>query len=135
MTTAVASQLVGLLNSRIGLIILFGVGGGALSVWLMKNFMDSIPVELDQAAYIDGATHWQTQLTVAKLHNVWHPEVVYDVHQMGANAARLFVPPFLDPVDPNVDPILVQETSQSRNGDGALAPLVCAEHRSLELHA
>jgi arabinogalactan oligomer/maltooligosaccharide transport system permease protein len=53
-------QLVGLLNSRIGLIILFGVGGGALSVWLMKNFMDSIPVELDQAAYIDGATHWQT---------------------------------------------------------------------------
>ncbi len=53
-------QLVGLLNSITGLILLFGVGGGALSVWLMKNFMDSIPKELDQAAYIDGAGHWTT---------------------------------------------------------------------------
>lgn len=53
-------QVVGLLNKITGLILLFGVGGGALSVWLMKNFMDSIPKELDQAAYIDGATHWQT---------------------------------------------------------------------------
>ncbi len=53
-------QMVGLLDSLLGLVLLFGVGGGALSVWLMKNFMDSIPKELDQAAYIDGATHWQT---------------------------------------------------------------------------
>ncbi len=53
-------QVVGLLNTITGLIILFGVGGGALSVWLMKNFMDSIPKELDQAAYIDGAGHWTT---------------------------------------------------------------------------
>ena len=26
---------------------------------LMKNFMDSIPKELDEAASIDGATNWQ----------------------------------------------------------------------------
>src|SRR5580692_4838563 len=25
----------------------------------------------------------ETQLTVSKLHNVWHPEIVYDVHQQG----------------------------------------------------
>jgi hypothetical protein len=25
----------------------------------------------------------ETQLTIAKLHNVWHPEIVYDVHQQG----------------------------------------------------
>jgi hypothetical protein len=56
-------------------------------------------------------TQVESQLTVSKLHNVWHPQVVYDVHQMGANAARLFVPPFLDPIDPNVDPLLVQQTN------------------------
>ncbi len=42
----------------------------------------------------------------ATLENRWHPEIVYDVHQMGDNAARLFVPPWMDPIDPNVDPIL-----------------------------
>ena len=42
----------------------------------------------------------------ANLENLWHPEIVYDVHQMAANGARLFVPPWMDPVDPNIDPIL-----------------------------
>ena len=42
----------------------------------------------------------------ATLENKWHPEIVYDVHQMGENQARLFVPPWMDPVDPNIDPIL-----------------------------
>jgi hypothetical protein len=51
----------------------------------------------------------ETQLTISKLHNVWHPEIVYDVHQQGANASRLFVPPWLDPAEPNIDPILMQE--------------------------
>ncbi len=26
----------------------------------------------------------ETQLTISKLHNVWHPQIVYDVHQQGA---------------------------------------------------
>jgi Zinc carboxypeptidase len=51
----------------------------------------------------------ETRLTISKLHNVWHPEIVYDVHQQGANASRLFVPPWLDPAEPNIDPILLQE--------------------------
>jgi zinc carboxypeptidase len=50
----------------------------------------------------------ETRNTV-KLQNVWHPEIVYDVHQQGANASRLFVPPWLDPIEPNIDPILSQE--------------------------
>ncbi len=51
----------------------------------------------------------ETRATVAKLHNVWHPHVVYDVHQQGPAAARMFVPPWMDPIEPNIDPILVQE--------------------------
>ena len=51
----------------------------------------------------------ETRNTVSKLHNVWHPQIVYDVHQQGQFEARLFVPPWLDPIEPNVDPILAQE--------------------------
>ncbi|NUO64025.1 MAG: hypothetical protein HOQ11_08335 [Gemmatimonadaceae bacterium] len=48
----------------------------------------------------------ETRLTVDSLHNVWHPEVVNDIHQQGSSAARIFIPPYMDPVEPNVDPIL-----------------------------
>jgi len=52
-------------------------------------------------------TQKETQLTVGKLHNVWHPQIVHDIHQMGSRGARLFVPPWIDPVEPNVDPLLI----------------------------
>ncbi len=52
-------------------------------------------------------TQKETQLTVAQLHNVWHPQIVHDIHQMGSNGARFFVPPWTDPIEPNVDPLLV----------------------------
>lgn len=51
----------------------------------------------------------ETRLTISKLHNVWHPQIVYDVHQQAANASRIMAPPWLDPVEPNIDPILMQE--------------------------
>lgn len=47
-------------------------------------------------------TQVETQLTVDKIHNVWHPQIVHDVHQQGANGARLFLPPYMAPVEPNV---------------------------------
>lgn len=50
----------------------------------------------------------ETRNVVSRLHNVWHPQIVYDVHEQGGYASRLFVPPWLDPIDPNVDPILAQ---------------------------
>lgn len=53
----------------------------------------------------------ETRATIGRLHNVWHPQIVYDVHQQGAYGARLFVPPWLDPTEPNIDPILMQETN------------------------
>ncbi len=52
-------------------------------------------------------TQVETRLTVDSLHNVWHPQIVHDIHQMDSDGARLFVPPYLDPVEPNVDPLLV----------------------------
>ncbi|MGI6644065.1 MAG: M14 family zinc carboxypeptidase [Bacillota bacterium] len=51
----------------------------------------------------------ENRLTVEKVHHVWHPHIVFDLHQMGDLGFRLFVPPYLDPYDPNVDYILRQE--------------------------
>ena len=43
------------------------------------------------------------QRLTASLENAWHPQIVYDVHQQGSYASRMFVPPWLNPIDPNVD--------------------------------
>jgi hypothetical protein len=53
-------------------------------------------------------TQVETRLVTRMLYKEWFPEIVYDVHQMGSNGVRLFVPPFQDPVNPNLDPALVE---------------------------
>ncbi|MBS1797609.1 MAG: hypothetical protein JSS81_27545 [Acidobacteria bacterium] len=53
-------------------------------------------------------TQTETQLTVDKIHNVWHPQIVHDIHQQGANGARFFLPPYMPPVEPNVPKELVE---------------------------
>jgi hypothetical protein len=36
----------------------------------------------------------------------WHPQVFLTMHQMGANGPRFFVPPNVDPIDANYDPLV-----------------------------
>jgi len=52
-------------------------------------------------------TQAETRITIEKIHNIYHPHITLDMHQMGENGARLFVPPYIDPIEPNVDPIIV----------------------------
>jgi len=40
------------------------------------------------------------------LYHDWIPQIHIDEHQMGENDARLFLPPFADPPNPNVHPLL-----------------------------
>src|SRR6058998_3454667 len=58
-------------------------------------------------------TQVETRLVTRMLYNDWFPEVVYDVHQMGTNGVRLFLPPFQDPVNPNLEPALVAAINQA----------------------
>ena len=53
-------------------------------------------------------TQVETQITVDKIHNVWHPQIVHDIHQQGALGSRLFLPPYMPPVEPNVPKAIVQ---------------------------
>src|SRR5262245_39752519 len=56
-------------------------------------------------------TQVETQLTVDRIRNQWHPQILHDVHQMGGAGARLFVPPYIDPWEPNIDPALISSVS------------------------
>jgi len=53
-------------------------------------------------------TQPETRHLTRVLYELWFPEVVYDIHQMGGNGSRLFLPPFADPVNPNLDGTLVE---------------------------
>jgi len=52
-------------------------------------------------------TQIETRLAVEKVINPWHPQILYDLHQQGQDAARIYLPPFVDPFDPNLDPLLI----------------------------
>ena len=57
-------------------------------------------------------TQIETELTVTKAHNAWHPQIVHDIHQMGNSGVRIFFPPFIDPWEPNIDPLLTSAVTQ-----------------------
>ena len=47
-----------LYDTRIGLILLYCLFNLPFAIWLMKGMMDGIPIELDEAAFVDGASTW-----------------------------------------------------------------------------
>jgi multiple sugar transport system permease protein len=49
-----------LLNSEIGLIIVYIAVNLPLAVWMMLAFLRSIPVDAEEAAWIDGCGPWET---------------------------------------------------------------------------
>jgi hypothetical protein len=53
----------------------------------------------------------ETQYTVDSLYARWFPQINNDIHQQGGNAGRIFIPPYMDPVEPNIDPILTAGTN------------------------
>jgi hypothetical protein len=67
------------------------------------------------------------------IQNTWHPEIVYDVHQQGADASRIFIPPWLDPIEPNVDAILSQEMNMI--GTSMATDVTAAGKTGVAIHA
>ena len=55
----------GLLNTPYALIAIWLSGGLVLSTWLMRSYFESLPQELFDAAYVDGAAEWQVFIYVS----------------------------------------------------------------------
>ena len=52
-------KLMGLDQTLAALVMVYS-GGAGMSYYIMKGFFDTIPHEIDEAAYMDGCTKWQT---------------------------------------------------------------------------
>lgn len=55
----------GLADTRTGLIITYITFVLPFSMMLLKNYFESIPIGLEEAAFVDGASHWQTFIYIA----------------------------------------------------------------------
>lgn len=50
----------GLIDSRLGLVLMYGASGVPFSIFVLTTFFRQLPVELEEAAQLDGANTWQT---------------------------------------------------------------------------
>lgn len=46
------------IETHAGLIVAY-LGGVAMHIWTIKGYFETIPVEIEECAKVDGATHWQ----------------------------------------------------------------------------
>ena len=56
-------------------------------------------------------TQVETRLLTRVLYEEWFPEVVYDVHEMSYRGPRFVIPPYFEPVNPNIPPLLQRTLS------------------------
>lgn len=56
-------------------------------------------------------TQPESRYIIEILYKEWFPQIYLDMHQMGNASARLFLPPYTDPVNPNINPTVLLSTS------------------------
>jgi multiple sugar transport system permease protein len=54
----------GLINTLPGLVLGITTGQIPFMLWVMKGFIDTVPMELEEASWLDGATQFQTLMRV-----------------------------------------------------------------------
>ncbi|MCY4452394.1 MAG: carbohydrate ABC transporter permease [Immundisolibacterales bacterium] len=57
-------RYIGLLDTKLGLGIIYVTFNLSLAIWLMRTFFDATPRSLEEAAWIDGATLWESFLRI-----------------------------------------------------------------------
>jgi hypothetical protein len=94
-------------------------GGTEVSDWYMDHvggpYQDSTYPELYQkyAGHDDNRDWFMFDLPETRnlgqvLFHDWLPQIVYNTHQTAAYPARIFVPPFKDPANPNIAPEIIR---------------------------
>lgn len=92
-------------------------GQDMISKWYMKHAGSRfegtpIPTKYHHYADHDNNRDWfffnlqESRHAARVLYHQWYPHIVMDQHQMGSSRARFFLPPYSDPVNPNVAPSL-----------------------------
>jgi zinc carboxypeptidase len=56
-------------------------------------------------------TQIETKAMSRAVYHEWFPQVWVDEHQMGTEGPRMFIPPFADPLDPTVHPLIWREAN------------------------
>src|SRR5688500_13767783 len=56
-------------------------------------------------------TQLETRALSRAVYHDWNPQVFVDEHQMGSEGPRMFIPPFADPLDPDVHPLIWREAN------------------------
>jgi len=56
-------------------------------------------------------TQVETKAMSRAVYHEWYPQIWVDEHQMGTDGPRMFIPPFADPVDPDVHPLIWREAN------------------------
>lgn len=53
----------------------------------------------------------ESRAVAEQIYNTWYPQIVLNHHQMGEMPPRMFIPPFADPVNPNIPEKVVRGTN------------------------
>lgn len=83
----------GLNSTPLSLVLVYSAGAIPYNVWLVKGYLDGIPVSLDEAAYIDGSSKINTFLQI--IIPMSKPIIVYC-------AVSQFMLPWMDYILPNL---------------------------------
>lgn len=122
MATAKDEETLEILNNTV-LILIPSANPDGIDIvanWYRKTlgtfFEGSAPPELyHHYAGHDNNRDWfmmnlvETRMVTKLFWQEWFPHVVYDVHQMGQNGARMVIPPFYDPPNPNIPSLILRE--------------------------
>jgi multiple sugar transport system permease protein len=57
-------RAIGLYNQLPALILVYTIFNLPLAIWMLRGFLDEIPVEIEEAALVDGASRWYAFRTI-----------------------------------------------------------------------
>ena len=54
----------GLVDTRLGLILLYTAFNLPYVIWMMRGYIQDVPIELEEAAFVDGCSRWRTFVVI-----------------------------------------------------------------------
>jgi multiple sugar transport system permease protein len=57
-------RTIGLYNQLPALILVYTIFNLPLAIWMLRGFLDEIPIEIEEAALVDGASRWHAFRTI-----------------------------------------------------------------------